>query len=168
MRSEKHINNTYVSKDKTFFAFNPVKSSYPPVKMIDRECDDYNEWIKRYDTVIQSIRMISCKGKNVWAKQPKKWSIAAIGVDAKNQVLFIHTRHPYNTHDFINTLLSLPIKIKQAMYVEGGPEAQLYIDTDSFTDQFTGGYDAQYNGSNAIARPIPNVIGIIKKDTAIK
>jgi len=163
MRSKNHINNAFVSKDKTILAFNPKKTSDPLVKMIDRECEDFDKWINRYGTFIQSIRMISCKKKNVWAQQPERCSMAVIGIDNKYRVLFIHTPSPYSAHDFINTLLVLPIQITQAMYVEGGLEAQLYIQTDEQTFEFTGGYDVDFKGNTQIARPIPNVIGIKKR-----
>jgi hypothetical protein len=168
MRSGNHINNSYISKDKTILAFNPLKASYPPVKMIDRECDDFNIWSKRYGTLIQNIRMISCKKKNVWAQQYEKWSNSVIGIDNKDKVLFIHAPIPYSTHDFINILLALPIKIKQAMYVEGGPEAQLYIQTGAHKFEFIGGYDTNYKGNKHMERPIPNVIGIKKRTIVLK
>jgi hypothetical protein len=163
MRSANHINNSYVSKDKTILAFHPKKNSDPLVKMIDRECDDFNEWIDRYGTFIQSIRMISCKQKNVWTQQPEKWSMTAIGMDNKYRVLFIHTPSPYSAHDFINTLLALPIQITQAMYVEGGLEAQLYIQTESHSFEFTGHFENDHEGNDQIARPITNVVGIKKR-----
>jgi len=168
MRSETHINNSYVSKDKSILAFHPKKNSDPLVKMIDRECDDFNEWIDRYGTFIQSIRMISCKKKNVWAQRPEKWSMTAIGIDNKYRVLFIHIPSPYSAHDFINTLLALPIQITQAMYVEGGLDAQLYIQTENHTFEFIGNFENDYNGNTQIARPIPNVIGIKKRTVLLK
>lgn len=168
MRSENHINNSYVSKDKTILAFNRKKPSDPLVKMIDRECDDFNEWIKRYGTFIQNIRIISCKRENVWAQQLEKWSIAAIGIDTANRVLFIHSPSPHSPHDFINMLLALPIQIAQAMYVEGGTEAQLYIQTDTQEFEFIGGYENDHKGDDLIARPIPNVIGIKKRLVLLK
>ncbi|MCJ7774538.1 MAG: phosphodiester glycosidase family protein [Desulfobacterales bacterium] len=168
MRSENHINNSYISKDQTILAFNPKNVSDPVVKMVDRECDDFNIWSNRYGTLIQSIRMISCKKENVWTPQPEKWGIAAIGIDQKDRVMFIHTRSPYTAHDFINTLLSLPIQITQAMYVEGGPEAQLYIQTDTHKFEFIGGYEPDFKGNDRMAIPIPNVIGIIKRTVSLK
>lgn len=168
MRSENHINNSYFSKDKTILAFNPKNAADPFVKMIDTECDDFNIWSGRYGTFIQNIRMISCKGENVWTHQPEKWGIAAIGMDRNDNVLFIHTRSPYRTHDFINSLLALPIHITQAMYVEGGPEAQLYIQTNIHRFEFVGGYEPDYKGNDPIAIPIPNVIGIKKRTALLK
>lgn len=165
MRTKDHINNSYVSKDKSILAFDRRRSNYPLVKIIDQECDDFNKWSDRYFTLIQSIRMISCSGKNVWSQQPAKWSTAAIGIDDKNRVLFIHARSPYSTHDFINILLSLPVDITRAMYVEGGPEAQLYIHTKDHEFEFLGRHENDYTKANHnnFARPIPNIIGIKKR-----
>ena len=54
------------------------------------------------------------------------------------------------------------------MYVEGGPEAQLYIQTGSHKFEFIGGYDTNYKGNNHMERPIPNVIGIKKRIIVLK
>jgi hypothetical protein len=99
----------------------------PPVKLIDRGCDDFEAWKTHYGAFVQNIRMVSCKGENVWARGGQEWSIAAVGVDRRGRLLFIHSRSPYTPHDLIENLLSLPLGLAGAMYVEGGPEAQLYI-----------------------------------------
>jgi hypothetical protein len=127
MRTKSHINNPRLSKDMAILAFDRNSPDVPRVKIIDRQCEDFKTWEKKYKTLIQSIRMISCKGKNVWAKQPQKWSTAAMAVDDLGRVLFIHVGSPYSTHDLINILKKLPLGIDRAMYVEGGPQAQLYI-----------------------------------------
>jgi len=168
MRTKNHINNSFISKDKTILAFHPKKAKDPIVKMIDRECDDFNLWKKRYGTLIQNIRMVSCKRKNVWSQQPEKWSIAAIGIDAKDRVLFIHSPAPYSTHSFINELLTIPIQITQAMYVEGGPETQLFIQSENHTFEFSGAHENELNGNPSTVRPIPNVIGIQKRTSVLK
>ncbi|MDP6712148.1 MAG: phosphodiester glycosidase family protein, partial [Nitrospinaceae bacterium] len=111
---------------------------------------------------IQSIRMVSCRGENVWQQQSKKWSTAAIGTDSQGRVLFIHARSPYTTHDLISILLNLPIELKQAMYVEGGPDAQLYINTGKKEFEFLGSYSSGSfeHDKNDVAWPLPNVLGI--------
>ena len=165
MRTEDHINNPWLSKNKSIFAFNRKSSKVPPVKIIDRECEDFDSWKKDYRTFIQSIRMVSCKGRNVWVQQPEKWSIAAVGIDDMNKVLFIHSRSPFSTHDFINILKTLPIGLKRAMYLEGGLEAQLYINSNGSENEFVGMSEATagIGSTRSITLPIPNVIGIIKK-----
>jgi uncharacterized protein YigE (DUF2233 family) len=167
MRTKSHINNPRLSKDMAILAFDRNSSDVPPVKIIDRQCEDFKTWEKRYKTLIQSIRMISCKGKNVWAQQTQKWSTAAVAVDDRGRVLFIHVGSPYSTHDLINILKQLPLDIDRAMYVEGGPQAQLYINIGTHEHEFVGSYklEIEENVNSLFSRPIPNVVGIsLKKE----
>ncbi len=165
MRTRDHINNPYLSRDKSILAFTPRKKGIPDVRIIDRECDRFDSWKARYSSFVQSIRMISCKGRNVWTQQPQKWSTAAIGTDTSGRVLFIHSRMPNSTHDFIKYLLSLPVQIDRAMYAEGGAEAQLYIRSRKEEYEFTGIPEAYSStlqfGSESL--PIPNIVGVARK-----
>jgi uncharacterized protein YigE (DUF2233 family) len=165
MRTKSHVNNPRLSKDMAILAFDRKQNNIPPVKIIDRQCDDFEAWDKKYGTVVQSIRMISCTGKNVWTQQPQKWSTAAIAVDDRGMVLFIHVGSPYSTHDVIDILKNLPLNITRAMYTEGGPQAQLYIHVGEREYEFVGSYDIELRGNikKLISRPIPNVIGITLK-----
>ncbi len=165
MQTIGHVNNTWFSKDRAVLAFDPKNSALPPVQILDRDCQDVDRLRKSYHTLIQSIRMISCDGKNTWAPQNKVWSTAAIGSDSSGNLLFIHVRSPYSTHELINILLKLPIKLKRAMYVEGGPQAQMYIHSGSEEFEFVGSYSSRFNenDANSLAWPIPNVVGIVRK-----
>ena len=166
MRTRSHINNPRLSKDMTVLAFDRLSKDVPQAKIIDRQCEDYEFWKKKYGTLIQSIRMISCKGKNVWNQQPHRWSTAAIAVDRQDNVLFIHVRSPYSTYDLINVLKKLPLDISRAMYTEGGPQAQLYIKAGNQEYEFVGSYDtgADVTNEGSISWPLPNVVGISKKN----
>jgi len=167
MRTKSHINNPRLSKDMAILAFDRHSPDVPRAKIIDRQCEDFKTWQKKYKTLIQSIRMISCKGKNVWAQQTQKWSTAAIAVDYLGRVLFIHVGSFYSTHDLINILKKLPLDIDRAMYVEGGPQAQLYINIGTHEYEFVGSYkiEIEENMNALFSRPIPNVIGIsLRKD----
>ncbi len=165
MRTRTHINNPRLSRDMTILAFNRLSKDVPQVKIIDRQCEDYEFWKKKYGTLIQSIRMISCKGKNVWNQQPHRWSTAAIAVDGHDNVLFIHVRSPYSTYDLINVLKKLPLDISRAMYTEGGSQAQLYINAGSREYEFVGSYDTgvSVTQEGSISWPLPNVVGISKR-----
>lgn len=168
MRTRDHTNNPRLSKDMTVLAFDPLDSDLPPVRIIDRECDDFEALKERYGTLVQSIRMVSCKGRNVWAQQPKRWSAASIGIDGDGRVLFIHARNPISTHDLIETLKALPIDLDRAMYVEGGPEAQLFVGSRGGEHEFVGSYEStilQTDGQG-LAWPVPNVVGIVRRDRA--
>ena len=148
-------------------AFDRQSPDVPPVKIIDRQCEDFDTWKKKYKTLIQSIRMISCKGENVWTPQTQKWSTAAIAIDRLGRVLFIHVGSLYSTHDLINILKKLPLNIDRTMYVEGGPQAQLYINIGTHEYEFVGSYkiEIEENMNALFSRPIPNVVGIsLRKD----
>ena len=162
MRTKFHVNNPRLSKDKTILAFDRQSPGLPKVKIIDRQCEDFGQWKKKYGTLVQSIRMISCRGENVWSQRPRKWSTAAIGTDHQGRVLFIHVGSPYSTHDLINILKKLPLGINRAMYGEGGPQAQLYIRYGKKEHEFVGQFDLKLNENinSPVLWPIPNVIGI--------
>ncbi|MBE9545704.1 MAG: phosphodiester glycosidase family protein [Proteobacteria bacterium] len=168
MRTRTHVNNPRLRpKDKTILAFDRLGTGVPEVKIIDRQCEDFKIWQQKYGTLVQSTRMISCTGKNVWQQQPKKHSTVAIGLDKSDRVLFIHVGSPYSTHDLINILKKLPIDIARAMYTEGGPQAQLYIKTGEHEYEFTGHSEIDFsnNANSLFSWPIPNAVGIsLRKD----
>ena len=165
MRTKIHINNPRLSKDMTILAFDRQSAAVPPAKIIDRQCEDFQFWKQKYGTLVQSIRMISCAAKNVWKPQPRRWSTSAIGIDGQDKVLFIHVRALYRTHDLINILKKLPLNISRAMYTEGGPQAQLYINSGNKEFELTGTYETSPNDANegSISWPLPNVVGISKR-----
>ena len=164
MKTRQHTNSAWVSKDKTILAFDPNDKNLPPVQIIDQDCKDFNKLREFYGTLIQSIRMVSCHGKNMWEPSAKMWSTAAIGLDKQNRILFIHVRSPYTTHDLINMLLELPINLEQAMYVEGGADAQLYINTGKENHEFVGSYSSgsREHDENIFSHPVPNVLGLVR------
>ena len=167
MRTRTHVNNPRISKDMTILAFDRLGSGIPEVKIIDRQCEDFRIWKHKYGTLIQSIRMISCKGKNVWRQQPKKYSTVAIAMDKAERVLFIHVGSPYSTHDLIDILQSLPLQIDRAMYTEGGPQAQLYIKSGDQEHEFIGHSEINLgaNANSLFSWPIPNAVGVaLRKD----
>ena len=168
MRTRTHVNNPRLrEKDMAILAFDRLAAGVPRVKIIDRQCENFRLWKNKYGSLVQSIRMISCKGKNVWRQQPKKYSTVAIGVDEADRVLFIHVGSPYSTHDLINILKKLPIEIARAMYTEGGPQAQLYIKTGAHEYDFTGHSEIDFgNKANSLfSWPIPNAVGVsLRKD----
>jgi len=168
MRTRTHVNNPRLrEKDMTILAFDRLGTGVPEVKIIDRQCEDFRFWKNKYGSLVQSIRMISCTGKNVWLQQAKKYSTVAIGIDTADRVLLIHVGSPYSTHDLINILKTLPLQIARAMYTEGGPQAQLYIKTGAQEYEFVGHseIDLSNNTNSLFTWPIPNIIGIsLRKD----
>lgn len=165
MTSRAHTNNARVSKQQAVLAFDRLDTSVPPVQIIDREHQSFDTLRPHYGSLVQNIRMVSLNGGNVWQPQPRRWSTAAVGIDRNGRVLFIHVRALYTTHDVINMLLALPLELRNAMYVEGGPEAQLYVRAKGEERELVGMYDSGLVDPDAvtIALPIPNVIGVARR-----
>jgi uncharacterized protein YigE (DUF2233 family) len=165
MKNFKHINNRRLNKNNAVLAFNPVDTGVPEIQIIDRECQDFESLRGKYHTFVQSIRMVSCEQQNVWSPQPAAWSTLAIGMDERNKVLIIFSQQPYCVHDLIEMLLSLPLSLHNAMYLEGGPQASVYLSTKDVTLEKHGGWEGSPDRSNPIqvSWPIPNVLGIAKK-----
>ena len=165
MRTRGHANNKHLSRDKSILAFDPLGADVPGVKIIDRQCDDFDKYKTKYGSFVQSIRMISCTGKNVWQQQPKQYSTAAIATDKDGRLLLIHVGSLYSTHDLVNILKALPLNIDRAMYAEGGPQAQLYVGYGTKVFSFAGGYEMNFieGDGAALYRSVPNVIGIAPK-----
>lgn len=165
MRTPSHTNNSRLTRHRAVLAFDRLDSVAPPVKIIDLECDDFDEWRPRYGSFVQSIRMLSCAGENVWQQQSRKWSTAAVGIDGAGRVLFVHVRSPFTTHDLIDILIELPLDLRSLMYTEGGPQAQLYVRTSERDYEFVGSFENAFGDGddNHQAWPVPNVIGIVRK-----
>lgn len=164
MRNFSHVNNSHINKYfGSLMVFNPKDSSLPEVQIIDRRLQkNWRDIIKKYQTVVQDYRMISRGKRRGWPKRAVLYSTAAIGMDGENNVLFILGPAPYSTHDFIQILLSLPINIKHAMYVEGGPQATLYLKVGNRERQWTGTCESGLakDGFRGSGRKIPNIVGV--------
>ena len=167
MKNFGHMNNPKLNAAyKAVLAFNPIESVLPEIQIIDLKCQDFERLRFKYQTLVQNIRMISCQQENVWNRQDKKWSMAVFGIDKGGNALLIFTESPYSGYDFASELLSLPISIYNAMYLEGGQQANLYFSANGVEFDRIG-RPMSLDGSDRIpaARPIPNVIGIAKRPT---
>lgn len=166
MKNYSHMNNPKLSNIyNAVLAFNPSEPEIPEIQIIDLKCQDYMNIGLKYQTLIQNIRMISCHQENVWAKTNQLWGMAVFGIDKSGNALFIFTEVPYSGHDFANALLSLPLSISNALYLEGGFEANLFFSWNGVELERVGIRETglQEDSPRAVPRPIPNVIGITKK-----
>jgi hypothetical protein len=165
MRNFGHVNNPRLSRDNAVIAFNRVDAAVPEVQIIDRQCQDFESLRPKYQTLVQNIRMVDCQQRNVWARQEKKWSMVVFGMDKAGKALLIFTRSPYAVHDFGNALLSLPLSLHNAAYLEGGPEATLFLSVRGTEIEKVGSFETWFNenDANQIVWPLPNVIGVARK-----
>jgi hypothetical protein len=165
MKNFSHINNPRLNNTyKAVLGFNPIESTLPEIQIIDLKCQDFEKLRDKYQTMIQNIRMISCQQENVWRKQNKVWGLAVFGMDKSGNALFILTESNCSGYEFANILLSLPISIYNAMYLEGGQEANLYFSANDIELERMGcPMNLNENSNIPVARSIPNILGIARR-----
>lgn len=162
MKNYSYVNNPRIARSyKAILAFNRKSKDVPIVQIIDTECQDFNKLMNKYNTFLQNLRLINCDGKNVWKKQPNTWSMAVLATDKSGNVLMVFSPAAQPVYEFINVLLSLPVSINRAMYLEGGKETSLFVSTEKKQVELSGISSSFYVMSDPW--PIPNVIGIVKK-----
>ncbi len=166
MRTRAHVNRGTLSREKAVLAFDALVPGVPRVRLLDRACDDWSAAEKTYGTLVQSIRMVSCDRKNVWAPSDRRNSTAAIGLDGGGRVLLVIARTPWPVHDLVDALLALPLDLRRAMYVEGGPEAQLYVKSGRSEVEVVGGFSDPL-AENRGAWPVPNVIAVVRRSSPL-
>jgi hypothetical protein len=167
MKNYTHLNNPRIHKTyASIFAFNPMETGLPPARIFDADVDKTKEVIAGYHTIIQNLRLIKRPGLNRWFRQDRRWSEAALGQDQDGNLLFIFCESPYSMHDLGNFLLGLPIGIDCAQHLEGGIQASFYLRHNKAEISRVGRYKTSsvMNNPNGLLFPIPNIIGIKKKN----
>jgi hypothetical protein len=156
------LNPNWKPTYQAFLVLDPDDPKLPAATILDAECDDVKGLQAHYRVVLQSLRMVDCKGQNRWAKAQRAWSTAALAIDGAGRVLFIHARSPWPVHDFIENLMVLPMGISRAMYLEGGPEASLALAASGKSFVRVGSFETGFNenDNNQMHWALPNVIGI--------
>jgi uncharacterized protein YigE (DUF2233 family) len=148
-----------------FLFFDPIDPSAgtPPVTIVGRTCPgvDVSALRAKYESVVQDYRMLDCDGTPLPWKDEKQFSAAAIGLDADGRVVFIHSRAPHRMTEFDRLVAAPELRIVQALYVEGGPEASLVARVGDTRVKAVGSYETDFHDdSNTMFWPIPNVIGV--------
>lgn len=158
-KTEGRVIQPTLTSDRSIFAFSDTSAH-----LLDTQCDTFDPGA--HANAIQSIRMISCDGRNVWSQQPRIWSTACMAEDTSGRILFLHARSPLSVHDFIRAISAMPLNIARAMYLEGGPEATLYVRGPGAAEiERFGSYETDFNENddNATAWPLPNIIGVVAR-----
>jgi hypothetical protein len=166
MKNFEHVNNTSIHpKYNAFLVFNPKSPELPPVRMVDRvNTGDWKDILDDYHTVIQNYRMISNRQTNAWEESDQKFSVAAVGLTRKGEVLFIMSPVPRAMHDLNDTLLDLPIELKMCMFVEGGATAGMYVRAGSLDQGWHGSTNTSLLSDNTVPFVrVPNVLGVVKR-----
>jgi uncharacterized protein YigE (DUF2233 family) len=160
-----HVNNGHwAAKYKSALAFAPTRKGVRAAVLLDLDVDGNKERIADYGAAVQNLRLIRAPGQNVWGKQERRWSEAAVAMDKQGRILFLFSRTPYTMYDFNAKLLALPLGITNAMHVEGGPEASLSIHGGGIDLDLNGSYESGFNENEGEQQqwPIPNVLGVAR------
>ncbi len=145
-----------------FLLFDPVDARDPPVAIAGRSCPGFDlaALQQRYRGIVQDYRMLDCDGKAIaWADE-KTFSAAAIGLDREGRVVFIHSRTPFRMTRFNQIIAAPELGLAGAIYVEGGPEASLYVKAGGEEVREVGSFETGFfDESNRTFWAIPNVLG---------
>jgi hypothetical protein len=172
LRFRNHVNNDNVNAYQSVAAFDPRREGLPHFRIFDLDEPGISmqSILQDYASAVQNLRLIKRPGQNQWSPQEKTWSEAALGEDESGRILFIFCRSPYSMHDLNNELLGLGIGVVSAQHLEGGPQAQLYINTGEMEFEISGSHGTSFSGDDDIstAWPIPNVLGVRPRETGTR
>ncbi len=167
MRKGEYINNKHLAKGYgAFFLANPIPkyaSTLPKACLIGRDQENFKDALSYYSTVIQNFRMIDGKGQILWPQKSQKHSIAAVGQNSSGEIVFLHVRKGMTAHDFVTSILELPLHMQSLMYVEGGVQAGLIVRHPQ-KNIFWGGEHASQIFTGTMAVALPNIIGVYRKN----
>ncbi len=168
LQNFEHVNNPVFKEGFNALAvFNPKDKKVPPFQIVDMVNQDWKTIKKDYNSFFQSIRMIDNLRQGIyWKKKPVlSCSMSVLATDISGNVLFLFSRSPYSVNEIIKFMLNNPLDIQTAMYLEGGPEASLYVKTETSEIIKFGSYVSYScpNNDNAELRKMPNILGIKKK-----
>jgi hypothetical protein len=169
LRFRNHVNNDNVNAYQSVAAFDPRRDGLPRFRIFDLDEPGVSmqSILQDYASAVQNLRLIKRPGQNQWTQQEKTWSEAALGEDESGRILFIFCRSPYSMHDLNNELLQLDIGLVAAQHLEGGPQAQLYINTGEMEFAMSGSHGTSFSDNDDVstAWPIPNVLGVRPRET---
>lgn len=164
MRDKEHTNNGFIHNSfGSFFVANPISADIPVVDIIDRHQQQHNELLPCYSTVIQNYRLFSASRTPLWPEKARATSIAAVAKDTSGNIVFIHCRTPMTVRKFTKRLLESQLQLVSAMYVEGGPEASMYLKTPKLSRTWAGRYIGDFWNTENKQWILPNILGIRAK-----
>jgi len=171
MKHYKHFNNSKINKRfGSFIVFNPKKyhkkkhfNKKPDISIIDKSIYNWEKKLNNYHTIIQNYRIIASNNKIVWKKDKKKSSIITFCTDKNGNILIVFCPDKVSTFSFAKKILSLPLKIHNMTYLEGGHEASLYILHENLKINTYGNFFSNKSIRLHFENKLPNIIGIRKK-----
>ncbi len=171
MKNYAHYNNPRLNGAyNVMMAMNPKDPNEPAFRLFDLTAHRWDSIRPRFNTYSQGMRMIDHHGQPLsWDKRPgQACSMVVCASDTAGNVYFVFSRSPYTHQTMIRFLVNLPLNIRTTVYLEGGPEASLFIRSgDTLVNKFGSYVSKTYeNDENDHFWKIPNVIGIQPKNNS--
>ena len=168
LKNYKHLNNPQLNKSyNVMMAMNPIRDSDKSMIISDMTMGKWENIRLNYNSLCQGMRMIDGNGAPLnWDKRPGQSCSMVIGAtDLAGNIYFAFTRSPYTHQQMINFMLQIIPAIRTTVYLEGGPEASVYIQTGDTIISKYGSYVSKTfaNDANDHFWKLPNVIGIHPK-----
>lgn len=164
LKNGKHYNQPVVKEGwNAVMVMNPVDTLANDCDLVSVGDHPWTHLKSHFGGIIQSLRMLDGQGNPTWwKKKPQSCSMLVMAEDENQQLYLIFTRSPYIHNTMISFLQQFPVKLKNAIYLEGGPETSLYVSIGDVQIQKVGSYVSQTypKDSNDHFWPLPNVIGI--------
>ena len=164
LRFGDHVNGKQVANYQSVAAFGPRHDGLPRFHIFDLDAQGITlpGILNDYSSVVQNMRMIQRPGVNRWRQKEMRSSQAALGEDDAGRILFIFARSPFTTYELNQELLAAHIGLVAAQYLEGGPEAQLYVHTGATELEMFGSFATAFlpDDTKTVFWPIPNVLAI--------
>ncbi len=161
LRLDDHLNNPTPNRYRSAAALQPRRPGLPPFRIVDLEERSLKELARDYRHVAQNLRLVRRPRENRWSRGQESWSEAALGEDAAGRALLIYSRNPLPVYELNEALLALPLDLVSAQHLEGGSEAQLYLEHGGVRLDLAGKLEAEGPDDRRLwRRPVPNVLGV--------
>lgn len=155
MKNFGHVNNATINRQfGAFLLFNPHDPELPTARIVDSRSEDAEELLPLYGSVVQNFRMVG-GGEAVWEGDSGPHAVSCVGEDEQGRILFIHTSSAVLVRDMARALVELPLGLVTVMYVEGGQQAGLFIETPPGAAQPLAAMASQ-----PAIWPVPSVLGV--------
>ncbi len=148
MKVDKQTPSRGVNKYQSLAVFSPYLKSRTPFKIIDRDHKKFNlnRLRKQYRYIVQNLRLIKHPRINRWQPKGRHWNEAALGEDSSGHILFIYSSSFLSMYQLNETLLRLPINLVAAQHLEGGSEAQMFINHRRYKREYSSIFKPNFIG----------------------
>lgn len=157
MKSDNKLNNSQVNTSYNGICYIQNQG----IDLIDLMCEPNFQFMNQ-QACFQGMRLLDCQGAEMdWKRKKQSCSMLVMGEDNKNQLYIIFTRSPYYHQDMVRFLKQMPFQLGLTMYLEGGPETSVYLNTPHKKLDLIGSYvsNTYPTDKNDHFWPLPNVIG---------